>query len=100
MTRGFFKDAKSVLIVAAFVYAVAVFVLLAAVIEADPFILFSVNYMVLSFIALPIVWVFFSILFARRLGRLPFGWLACHLVVVAMVTFGHFWIMVQFAAGV
>jgi hypothetical protein len=47
-----------------------------------------------------VVWRFASILFARRFRVLPKRWLAFHVAVVRAFTFGHFWLMEQFAAGI
>jgi hypothetical protein len=40
------------------------------------------------------------VLAAHRFGPLPKGWLVLHLGIIVLVTFGHFWLMAQFAAGV
>jgi len=92
--------ARKIIIATALFYPLAVLVLMVMVIRDDPWTMFDVTYWVLGFGAMPLVWVFFSFLTARRFGRLPWAWVVFHLVVISLATFGHFWLMVQFAAGV
>ena len=100
MTDGVLKGARAVLLLSALIYPLAVVVIIVMAVRLDPFTMFRPGYWVLCFAALPVVWGFVSILAARRFGALPKGWLVFHLAVLAVVSFGHFWVMVQFAAGV
>jgi len=100
MREGVLKGARAVLLLSALLNPFAVVVTIALANSAGPFTMFQPGYWVLSFLALPVVWVFVTVLAARRFGPLPKGWLVLHLGIIVLVTFGHFWLMAQFAAGV
>ena len=100
MTEGVLKGARAVLLISAMLNPFAAVGVIALAIRTDPFTMFQPGYWALWFVAFPVVWVFATVLIARRYGRLPTGWLILHLILIALATYGHFWIMVQFAASI
>ena len=92
--------ARTALVLSAFAYPFMVALILALTLNNDPWAMFQISYWVLCFGALPLVWMVFSVLAARRFGTLSWAWLLFHVGVVGLVTFGHFWLMAAFAAGV
>ena len=92
--------ARQILVATALFYPLAVIVVLVLVIRDDPWIMFSITYRVLAFGAMPLVWMLGTFLRARKFGHLPWVWVLFHLALVAMATFGRFYLMVEFSAGV
>ena len=74
--------------------------MLVLVIRDDPWIMFSITYWLLAFGAMPLVWMLGAFLRARKFGHLAWVWVFFHLALVALATFGHFYLMVEFSAGV
>lgn len=100
MNDGRMIGAPRVLLLSALIYPIACVAIFVLTFRADAFAIFDPGYLVLSFVALPVVWGFFSILWAGKIGPLPKLWVALHVGVLGVVTFMHFWMVAQFAAGV